>query len=89
MMRELPLHLISQYWDALIAHPRGIADFHAYFFVAFITSFTDRLVKMEFEDCIMFLQHMPTRTWTDTNIVKVIAQARLWEQSIDIASLSD
>ena len=84
LMRELPFHLIIKYWDALIAHPRGIADFHVYFCAALITTFTDTLVKLDFEDCMMFLQHMPTRTWTDHDIDRVIAQATLWEKSIDI-----
>lgn len=84
LMRELPLHLVVKYWDALLAHQRGIADFHVYFCAALLTRFTDTLVTLDFEECMMFLQHLPTRMWAEDDIDELLSQATVWEQSFNI-----
>lgn len=87
LMRELPIHLVIKYWDALLAHPRGITNFHVYFCAALITRFSVDLMRHDFEDCMVLLQDMPTRMWTEEDIDELLSQACLWEQSIGIGAI--
>lgn len=84
LMRELPFGLVIKLWDCLLAHPNGISDFHIYFCAALITRFTDHLIELDFEQCMLFLQHLPTSCWTGDDIDELLSQAHLWEQSLGL-----
>lgn len=88
LMRELPFHLVVKLWDALLACADGIADFHVYFCAALLTRFTDNLLTLDFEQCMLFLQHLPTQAWTEDDIDELLSQAFIWKQSLPFDSLS-
>lgn len=78
LMRELPFHLIIRVWDTYLAESDGFAVFHVYVCAALLVSFSDRLMEMEFQELVMFLQNLPTESWTEKNIDIILSQAYMW-----------
>lgn len=88
LMRELPFHLVVKLWDTLLAECDGVADFHVYFCAALLTKFSDELLTMDFEECILFLQRLPTHHWQSDDIDELLSQAKIWKESLDFDSLA-
>lgn len=58
---------------------RGFSDFHLYVCAAFLVKWTDQLVKMDFQEVMMFLQALPTRDWTEKDIELLLSEAFIWQ----------
>lgn len=78
LMRELPFPLIVRVWDTYLAEPDGFALFHVYVCAALLVWFSDEVREKEFQDIVMFLQHLPTEGWTDKEMDVVLSQAYMW-----------
>lgn len=88
LMRELPFGLVVRVWDAFLADDDGMADLHVYFCAAMLTCFSVDLLKMDFEDCILFLQHLPTVGWDVKEIDELLSQAHVWKRSLHLTVLA-
>lgn len=88
LMRELPFTLVVKLWDALFAEEDGLADLQVYFCAAMITRFRGELLTKGFEDCIMFLQHLPTGEWKTSDVDVLLSQAYIWKQQLQLESLA-
>jgi hypothetical protein len=75
LMREISLRLIMRMWDTYLSEPEGFTAFHVYVCAAFLTLWSDKLRQLEFQDIILFLQHVPTSTWTITDIETLLSKA--------------
>lgn len=40
---------------------------------------SDKLVKMDFQEIMMFLQSLPTRGWTEKDIELLLSEAYIWQ----------
>lgn len=78
LMRELPFHLIVRVWDTYLAETDGFATFHVYVCAALLVSFSEELQDMDFQDLVMFLQNLPTESWTNREIDVILSQAYMW-----------
>lgn len=78
LMRELPFPLIVRVWDTYLAESDGFALFHVYVCAALLVSFSEELQDMDFQDLVMFLQNLPTETWTSKEIDVILSQAYMW-----------
>lgn len=78
LMRELPFPLIVRVWDTYLAESDGFALFHVYVCAALLVSFSDELQEMDFQDLVMFLQNLPTDSWTAKEIDVILSQAYMW-----------
>lgn len=78
LMRELPFPLITRVWDTYLAESDGFAVFHVYVCAALLVSFSDELQEMDFQDLVMFLQNLPTESWTSKEIDVILSQAYMW-----------
>lgn len=78
LMRELPFPLIVRVWDTYLAESDGFALFHVYVCAALLVSFSEELQEMDFQDLVMFLQNLPTESWTSKDIDVIISQAYMW-----------
>lgn len=78
LMRELPFPLIVRVWDTYLAETEGFATFHVYVCAALLVSFSDDLLEMDFQDLVMFLQNLPTQSWTGREIDVILSQAYMW-----------
>lgn len=78
LMRELPFPLIARVWDTYLAETDGFAVFHVYVCAALLVSFTDELQEMDFQDMVLFLQNLPTSSWTWKEVDVILSQAYMW-----------
>eukprot|EP00177_Eucheuma_denticulatum_P001443 GFKZ01002601.1.p1 GENE.GFKZ01002601.1~~GFKZ01002601.1.p1 ORF type:complete len:455 (+),score=41.21 GFKZ01002601.1:3499-4863(+) len=78
LMRELPFPLIARVWDTYLAESDGFAVFHVYVCAALLVSFSEELQEMDFQDMVMFLQNLPTESWTSKEVDVILSQAYMW-----------
>jgi len=92
LMRELSLDLILRVWDTYLAEHSGPDDasfgettadgfavLHVYVCVALLEYFSAELQKMEFQDLVMFLQHLPTTGWSQKEVSELLSKAYIYK----------
>eukprot|EP01033_Poteriospumella_lacustris_P011464 gene11463-8158_t len=76
LIREVPLHCVFRLWDTYFSEERGgFENFHVYVCVAFLKTFKDRLMNMNFQELITFLQALPTEDWEEDDVEPLLSQA--------------
>ncbi|KAL2506232.1 Ypt/Rab-GAP domain of gyp1p superfamily protein [Abeliophyllum distichum] len=78
LIREIPFHLVNRLWDTYLAEGDALPDFLVYIFASFLLTWSDKLQKLEFQDMVMFLQHLPTRNWNEMDLEMVLSRAYMW-----------
>ncbi|KAK8206276.1 rab-GTPase-TBC domain-containing protein [Phyllosticta capitalensis] len=79
LMREVSVKNTIRMWDTYLSEERGFSDFHLYVCAAFLVKWSDQLVKMDFQEIMMFLQSLPTRSWTEKDIELLLSEAFIWQ----------
>ncbi|KAJ5172341.1 hypothetical protein N7492_004934 [Penicillium capsulatum] len=79
LMREMSVKNTIRMWDTYMAEEQGFSRFHLYVCAAFLVKWTDQLVKMDFQEIMMFLQALPTRDWTEKDIELLLSEAFIWQ----------
>jgi len=79
LMRELPLLLIIRIWDTYLSEGEEFASFHVYVCVSLLLTWAAQLKTMEFQNMILFLQDLPTPSWTDKEVEILLSQAYLYQ----------
>ena len=89
-MRELSLDLILRVWDTYLSEhgsnddafaastsggSDGFAVLHVYTCAALMLKFSSELRQMEFQDLVIFLQHLPTTGWSDKEVGVLLSEA--------------
>ena len=76
LLRELPLRAVLRLWDTYLAEERaGFENFHVYVCAVFLKEHEERLMSMQFQDILMFLQELPTGGWGEEEIEPILSQA--------------
>lgn len=76
LLRELPLHAMLRVWDTYLSEERGgFENFHVYVCTVLLKTFKDKLMTMQFQDMLMFLQEIPTAEWNENDVEPVLSQA--------------
>lgn len=76
LMRELSVRNIVRLWDSYLADgPDAFSKFHLFVCAAFLDRWSDRLLQMDFQGVIMFLQSLPTDNWTARETELLLADA--------------
>ncbi|KAI3459802.1 hypothetical protein Pfo_016465 [Paulownia fortunei] len=78
LIREIPFHLVTRLWDTYLAEGDALPDFLVYIFASFLLTWSDKLRKLDFQEMVMFLQHLPTQNWTHLELEMVLSQAYMW-----------
>ncbi|EPS63086.1 hypothetical protein M569_11695, partial [Genlisea aurea] len=78
LIREIPFRLVARLWDTYLAEGDGLPEFLVYMFASFVITWSDKLQKLEFQEMVMFLQHLPTLNWSETELEMVLSQAYMW-----------
>lgn len=73
-----PFH-IGRYAKHSKAEEQGFSEFHLYVCVAFLVKWSEKLLKMDFQEVMMFLQALPTRDWTEKDIELLLSEAFIWQ----------
>ena len=94
LMREINIRSTIRMWDTYMVRSRhlarspcsraqaeenGFSQFHLYVCAAFLVKWSDQLVKMSFQEILMFLQALPTREWTEKDIELLLSEAFIWQ----------
>ncbi|EAW13798.1 GTPase-activating protein GYP1 [Aspergillus clavatus NRRL 1] len=79
LMREMSVQNTIRMWDTYMAEEQGFSRFHLYVCAAFLVKWTEQLVKMDFQEILMFLQALPTRDWTEKDIELLLSEAFIWQ----------
>ncbi|PSK46223.1 hypothetical protein B9Z65_5191 [Elsinoe australis] len=79
MMRELSIKSIIRMWDTYLAEDQGFSHFHLYVCAAFLVKWSEKLLKMDFQEMMMFLQSLPTKYWTEKDIELLLSEAFIWQ----------
>jgi hypothetical protein len=73
---KVPLASILRIWDTYFSEDlNGFENFHVYVCSVFLITFRDKLIEMEFQDILMFLQDLPTISWTEEDVEPILSQA--------------
>lgn len=75
LMRELPLNAIIRLWDTYLCEDNGFESFHVYVSAAILMTFGEKLKTLEFQDLVLFLQHLPTKDWLEDEIDPLLSRA--------------
>ncbi|WJX45560.1 hypothetical protein P8452_32430 [Trifolium repens] len=78
LIREIPFDLITRLWDTYLAEGDALPDFLVYIFASFLLTWSDKLRSLEFQELVMFLQHLPTQKWTHQDLEMVLSRAFMW-----------
>jgi len=80
LMRELPVQLIVRMWDTYMSEGEtAFSTFHLYVCLTFLLHWSPRLKQSDFQEMMMFLQHLPTTEWTHTELETILSQAFLFQ----------
>lgn len=79
LMREVSVRNTIRMWDTYMAEDQGFSDFHLYVCAAFLVKWSEQLMKMDFQEIMMFLQALPTRDWTEKDIELLLSEAYIWQ----------
>ncbi|EXJ90816.1 hypothetical protein A1O1_03921 [Capronia coronata CBS 617.96] len=79
LMRELSIKNVIRMWDTYMAEENGFSQFHLYVCAAFLVKWSEQLMKMNFQEILMFLQALPTRDWTEKDIELLLSEAFIWQ----------
>ena len=76
LIREFPVKLILRLWDAYFSEEKGFSEFHLYVCACLLLTFSEKLKAMsEFQELIVFLQNLPTSTWTIEDMDMLLAKS--------------
>ncbi|KAK9725148.1 hypothetical protein RND81_05G125200 [Saponaria officinalis] len=78
LIREIPFHLVNRLWDTYLAEGDALPDFLVYIAASFLLTWSDKLQKLDFQEMVMFLQHLPTLNWADQELEMVLSRAFMW-----------
>ncbi|XP_042501883.1 GTPase-activating protein GYP1-like [Macadamia integrifolia] len=78
LIREIPFHLVTRLWDTYLAEGDALPDFLVYISASFLLTWSDKLQKLEFQEMVLFLQHLPTHNWTHHELEMVLSRAYMW-----------
>jgi len=79
LMREISLQNIIRMWDTYICETNGFSEFHTYVCAALLVKWSKELQTKEFQDIVIFLQHIPTKDWTDQDIELLLSEAYMYK----------
>lgn len=79
LLREIPLKAILRVWDTCLAEEyNGFEVFHVYVCCVLLQTFKDKLIHMQFQDILMFLQELPTEEWDEVDVEPLLSQAYIY-----------
>lgn len=80
LLREFPIHLIIRMWDTYMAEQNneGFSVLHIYACAALLLKWSKELREREMPDLMLFLQHLPTESWSVSDIEELLSQAYLY-----------
>jgi TBC1 domain family member 2 len=80
LMREVSVKNTIRMWDTYMSEgSEGFSEFHIYVCAAFLVKWTAKIQEMDFQEIMMFLQALPTKTWDEKDIELLLSEAFMWQ----------
>jgi hypothetical protein len=79
LLRELPLGLSIRLFDTYLSEGAQFVALHVYVCAALLLRFGPQCMALDFTECVMFLQNLPTQQWTSADIDVLLSQAYVWK----------
>ncbi|CCH61151.1 hypothetical protein TBLA_0E00900 [Henningerozyma blattae CBS 6284] len=57
----------------------SLNEFHVFVCAAFLIKWSEKLIRMDFQSIITFLQNPPTKDWSETDIEMLLGEAYIWQ----------
>lgn len=87
LMREVSLKITIRMWDTYLAVGADeFANYHVYVCAAFLSKWEKELMKMDFQELMIFLQSPPTEDWTDRDVEMILSEAWAFYATFEQAS---
>lgn len=67
-------------FDTFLSYEGSYPELMLYLFIAIVEKFAKKLLACRFEDLMAFLQNLPTRKWTTTDLEMLIAEAYCYQK---------
>ncbi|EFJ25625.1 hypothetical protein SELMODRAFT_232091 [Selaginella moellendorffii] len=83
LIREVPFSLVSRLWDTYLAEGDAFPEYLVYACASFLLTWTDQLQQLDFQEMVLFLQHLPTKRWTHQELEMVLSRAFMWRVMFD------
>eukprot|EP00249_Psilotum_nudum_P021569 c28156_g1_i2 orf=388-1668(+) len=83
LIREIPFLLVTRLWDTYLAEGDSFPDYLAYVCASFLLTWSGQLQNLDFQEMVLFLQHVPTRRWTHQELEMVLSRAFMWRVMFD------
>jgi|JI10StandDraft_1071094.scaffolds.fasta_scaffold985764_2 hypothetical protein len=77
LMRAFPLNMVWRLYDTYFSEG-DISKFHPFVCAAFLTTFSSKLLQMDFQEAILFIQNPPTSLWDNGEIELLLSQAFMY-----------
>ena len=77
LMRAFPLELVWRLYDTYFSEG-DISKFHPFVCAAFLTTFSSKLIHMDFQEAMLFIQNPPTDSWDNGEIELLLSQAFMY-----------
>lgn len=66
-------------WDTYLAEESsGFESFQVYVCAVLLEEFREKLLAMQFQDILMFLQELPTGEWGEEEVEPLLSQAYIF-----------
>jgi hypothetical protein len=75
LIREIPLKLIIRLFDAYLSDLDNFLDLHVYVCASFLKNWSEKLKILDYSELFIFIQHLPTNTWSVDEIELLLSQA--------------
>lgn len=78
LIREVPFHLVGRLWDTYLAEGDGFSEYLVYLCASFMLTWSEQVQQMDFQEMVLFLQHVPTKRWSEKELEMVLSRAFMW-----------
>lgn len=67
-------------FDTYISYEGNYPELMVFLFIAIVEKFAKKLLSSKFEDIMAFLQNLPTKKWTASDLQMLIAEAYCYQR---------
>ncbi|BBN17602.1 TBC1 domain family member 2 [Marchantia polymorpha subsp. ruderalis] len=78
LIREIPFPLVGRLWDTYLSEGDAFPEYLVYVCASFLLTWSDQLQQLDFQEMVLFIQHLPTKNWTHQELEMVLSRAFMW-----------
>jgi len=75
LTREFDIYQTIRLWDTYFSEDEGFSQFHCYVCAALFLHFAAGIKEMSFQDAMIHLQNLPTKSWSEDDLKTLLAKS--------------